>query len=124
MPWPLPHFFFYCKRFNTSRLPIVKFNNHFCFSRVKTLCYFFINALTFFFFFFYFFSFFVRINSIQFSLHLSFIVFFFLDSHVGSFLLRTNIFASKTCVISSLNNSGEKKFWQLSCSKVVVIFSS
>ena len=56
------HFFFYSKRFHAGRFPIVKFKYHFCFSRVKTVCDFFIYFFKFSFFLpFYFFE---RINTI------------------------------------------------------------
>ena len=108
-------FFFYSKKFNTGRLPIVKFNHHFCFSMVKTIYTFSSINL----FFLLFFIFVIQINAIWLFLHSSFKLFF--SGLVCWFvLIEWKCFRLKCWIISSLNSVGEKRFLNVSSLKIVV----
>ena len=109
--------FLYCKRFNTGRFPIVKFNHHFCFSKVKTIYNFSIYQPFFITFLFFWYESmpsncsYTRLSNC-----------FFLASYLGSSLLSRNVLDWNVWIISSLISAGEKKFLNVSSLKIVVNF--
>ena len=110
--------FFYNKRFNAGRFPIVKLNHHFCFSRVKGIYNLFIYFFMFSFFWHFYFS---HLN----QHHLTLVTFFFhsvffLVLHVRPSLFNANILAWYVWIISSLNISGKKNFLNMSSLKIMV----
>lgn len=100
------------KRYNAGRLSIVKFNNHFCFSRVKTISNFIIQILKFFL------SlstiFLERFNSIQFLIHFILMVFF------SGLICRIFLVQGKNFTVKCLNNFFLQLHWRKEMSKCIV----